>query len=135
MAKPADPDSPWRSLLGSLLVLIALSAAGGLAFKLWLDNRPRPLTVSVQLDNQCALVEDAFVVVSTDGSTAEFVKGVARLSTMSDQRVSLRSHPKYPAFVFESPPVKVKAQMTLAAECSSTESKIESLREQFQPKK
>jgi len=135
MAKPAPEDSQWRSLLVTLLVFMSMSAAGVFAFIQWQDARPKPLKVSVQLDNRCALIDDAFVVVSSDGSTAEFVKGVAKLSTTSDQRVSLKSSPKYPGFAFESPPVKVQPQMTLAAECSSTDSKLESLRDQFQPKK
>jgi hypothetical protein len=135
MAKQEQKDTPWGNLLTTLLVVAGMMAAGGFAFKQWQDNRPRALVVTVQLDNQCDLIDDAFILVSTDGSSAEFVKGMATLSTMSDARVSLKSSPKYPYFGFQSPPVKVKPELTLAAQCSSTDSKIEALREQFQRKK
>lgn len=133
-SKPAR-DLDWKNSLalgaGGLVLLVALV----FAFLQWRDNSPQPLRATIKLQNQCGLIDDAFVVVSTDGASAEFVNGVAVLQTRSDQRVYLKASSRYPAFGFESPPVRVKERMTLAAQCSSTDRTIEAMREQFEKKK
>jgi hypothetical protein len=133
--KKTQDDVQWKNLLVGLLGFMVLAVAMGFALLQWRDNSPKPMRVSIQLNNQCGLIDDAFIVASTDGASAEFIKGVATLSTMNNQRVFLKSSPKYPAFGFESPPVKVQSSMTLDAQCSSTDRTIEAMREQFQRKK
>jgi hypothetical protein len=133
--RKTQSDTNWNAVLVGLLGFAALTVALFFAFLQWRDNRPQLIQVSIQLNNQCGLIDNAFVVVSTDGAVAEFVKGVATMSTRSDQRVFLKSSPKYPAFAFESPPVRVKPSMILDAQCSSVDRTIDAMREQFERKK
>lgn len=129
-----EEGANWNLILTSLLVFMALAVAMGLAYRQWLDNAPKPIQSTIRLNNQCGLIDDAFVATSTDGRRAEFSNGVAILRTMTNERVFLSSSPKYPAFGFESPPVQVKENMTLTAQCSSVDRTIDALREQFQKK-
>lgn len=133
--KKRNEDIAWKNLLLSTLAALLLFVALGFAFVQWQENSPQPLRASIQLNNQCGLIEDAFIVVSTDGASAGFVKGVAVIDTRSDQRVYLKANPKYPAFGFESPPVRVKPSMTLAAQCSASDRTMDAMREQFERKK
>ena len=119
----------------SLLGLIVLAVAMGFAFMQWSDNTPKPITSVIRLNNQCGLIDDAFLATSTDGRQVEFANGVAVLKTMSNERVFLKSNPKYPGFGFETPPVKVQTDMTLTAQCSNVERTIDAMREQFKTNK
>ena len=118
----------------ALVAFVVLAVAMGFAFKQWSDNVPKPITSVIRLNNQCGLVDEAFMAASTDGRRVEFANGVAVLQTMTNERVFLKSNPKYPAFGFESPPVKVKESMTLTAQCSNVDRTIDAMREQFQKK-
>jgi hypothetical protein len=127
-------ETNWNLILMTMLMLIVLALAMGFAYHQWVDNSPKPIMAKIRLNNQCGLIDEAFLAASTDGARAEFSNGVAVLRTMTHERVFLRSNPKYPAFGFESPPVKVQATMTLTAQCSSVDRTIDALREQFQKK-
>ena len=132
--KPPE-EINWNLILLSLLSLIILAVAMGFAFKQWSDNVPQPIVSTIRLNNQCGLIDEAFLAVSTDGGRAEFANGVAILRTMSNERVFIKSNPQYPAFGFESPPVKVQSSMTLTAQCSNVDRTIDAMREQFQKNK
>jgi hypothetical protein len=129
-----EDETNWNLILTALLALVVLAVAMGFAFKQWSDNVPKPITSVIRLNNQCGLVDEAFMAASTDGRRVEFANGVAVLQTMTNERVFLKSNPKYPAFGFESPPVKVKESMTLTAQCSNVDRTIDAMREQFQKK-
>ena len=129
-----DDDTNWNLILMALVAFLVLAVAMGFAFKQWSDNVPKPITSVIRLNNQCGLVDEAFMAASTDGRRVEFADGVAVLQTMSNERVFLKSNPKYPAFGFESPPVKVESSMTLTAQCSNVDRTIDAMREQFQKK-
>lgn len=133
--KPKKQDNTdWSLALKSLLLLLALAVAMGFAYRQWLNSAPKPIQSTIRLNNQCGMIDQAFVAMSTDGRRAEFSNGVAILRTMTNERVFLSSSPKYPAFGFESPPTAVKENMTLTAQCSSVDRTIDALREQFQKK-
>lgn len=133
--KPKIQDETnWNLILTSLLLLLALAVAMGFAYRQWLNSAPKPIQSTIRLNNQCGMIDQAFVAMSTDGRRAEFSNGVAILRTMTNERVFLSSSPKYPAFGFESPPTAVKENMTLTAQCSSVDRTIDALREQFQKK-
>lgn len=133
--KPKKQDNTdWNLALKSLLLLLALAVAMGFAYRQWLNSAPKPIQSTIRLNNQCGMIDQAFVAMSTDGRRAEFSNGVAILRTMTNERVFLSSSPKYPAFGFESPPTAVKENMTLTAQCSSVDRTIDALREQFQKK-
>jgi hypothetical protein len=129
-----EDETNWNLILMTLLALVLLAVAMGFAFKQWSDNVPRPITSIIRLNNQCGLLDEAFLAASTDGRRVEFANGVAVLQTMTNERVFLKSNPKYPAFGFESPPVTVKENMTLTAQCSNVDRTIDAMREQFQKK-
>jgi hypothetical protein len=131
---PAEAETNWNLILTSLLVVLVLAVAMGFAYRQWVNSAPKPIQSTIRLNNQCGLIDEAFVATSTDGRRAEFSNGVAVLRTMSNERVFLSSSPKYPAFGFESPPTAVKENMTLTAQCSSVDRTIDALREQFQKK-
>jgi hypothetical protein len=126
-------ETNWNLILVALLVLIVLAVALGFAFQQWRDATPKPMVSMIRLNNQCGLIDDAFMAASTDGQRVEFANGLAVLRTMSNERVFLKSNPLYPAFGFESPPVKVQSSMTLTAQCSNVDRTIDALREQFKP--
>ena len=130
----AEAETNWNLILTSLLVLMGLAVAMGFAYRQWVNSAPKPIQSTIRLNNQCGLIDEAFVATSTDGRRAEFSNGVAVLRTMSNERVFLSSSPQFPAFGFESPPTAVKENMTLTAQCSSVERTIDALREQFQKK-
>lgn len=130
-----EDETNWNLILMALLAFVVLAVAMGFAFKQWSDNTPKPITSVIRLNNQCGLVDEAFMAASTDGRRVEFANGVAVLQTMTNERVFLKSNPKYPAFGFESPPVKVKESMTLTAQCSNVDRTIDAMREQFQKNK
>ena len=130
-----EEEANWNLILVSLLGFIVLAVAMGFAFMQWSDNTPKPITSVIRLNNQCGLIDDAFLATSTDGRQVEFAKGVAVLKTMSNERVFLKSNPKYPGFGFETPPVKVQTDMTLTAQCSNVERTIDAMREQFKTNK
>ncbi len=130
-----EEETNWNLILVSLLGLIVLAVAMGFAFMQWSDKTPKPITSVIRLNNQCGLIDDAFLATSTDGRQVEFANGVAVLKTMSDERVFLKNNPKYPGFGFETPPVKVQEDMTLTAQCSNVDRTIDAMREQFQRNK
>lgn len=133
--KPKIQDETnWNLILTSLLLVLALAVAMGFAYRQWLNSAPKPIQSTIRLNNQCGMIDQAFVAMSTDGRRAEFSNGVAILRTMTNERVFLSSSPQYPAFGFESPPTAVKENMTLTAQCSSVDRTIDALREQFQKK-
>jgi hypothetical protein len=128
-------ETNWNLILMALLAFIVLAVAFGFAYKQWSDNTPKPMTAMIRLNNQCGLVDDAFMAASTDGKRVEFANGLAVMQTMSNERVFLKSNPKYPAFGFETPPVKVESSMTLTAQCSNVDRTIDAMREQFKTNK
>lgn len=128
-------ETNWNLILMALLAFLVLAVALGFAYKQWSDNTPQPIVAMVRLNNQCGVIDDAFIAVSTDGTRAEFAKGVAMLRTMTNERVFLKSSPQYPAFGFETPPVKVETTMTLTAQCSNVDRTIDAMREQFKTNK
>lgn len=130
-----DDEPNWNLILVSLMAFLVLAVAMGFAFMQWSDNTPKPITSVIRLNNQCGLIDDAFLATSTDGRQVEFANGVAVLKTMTNERVFLKSNPKYPAFGFESPPVKVQEDMTLTAQCSNVDRTIDAMREQFKSNK
>lgn len=133
--KPKIQDETnWNLILTTLLLVLALVVAMGFAYRQWLNSAPKPIQSTIRLNNQCGMIDQAFVAMSTDGRRAEFSNGVAILRTMTNERVFLSSSPQYPAFGFESPPTAVKENMTLTAQCSSVDRTIDALREQFQKK-
>jgi hypothetical protein len=130
-----EDETNWNLILMAVLAFLVLAVAFGFAYKQWSDNTPKPIVAMIRLNNQCGLIDDAFMAASTDGRRVEFANGLAVLKTMSNERVFLKSNPKYPAFGFESPPVKVKENMTLTAQCSNVDRTIDAMREQFQKNK
>ena len=130
-----EDETNWNLILVSLVGFVVLAVAMGFAFMQWSDNTPKPITSVIRLNNQCGLIDDAFLAASTDGARVEFANGVAVLKTMSNERVFLKSNPKYPGFGFETPPVKVKTDMTITAQCSNVDRTIDAMREQFKTNK
>ena len=85
------------------------------------DTR-QPMRVEVLLDNQCELIEGAFMAVSEpDGQKASFDRGRAVLHTYSDAKISVRANDRYPAFRFESPKVQAAPSVTITTRCDDGE--------------
>ncbi len=137
--KSSNTEVKW-TLLKVMAAVAALGVAVWYAASVWSQASagPQPMTVQVALDNQCGLVDDAFVAVAEpDGTTAAFDKGVAVLRTRSDAKIMVRASAKYPDFGFESPWVKAAPQVRITTQCKSSgriDRTLGSMREQFQPK-
>jgi hypothetical protein len=91
--KSSNNEVTW-TLLKVMAAVAGLGIAIWYAASVWSQASagPQPMMVRVALDNQCGLVDDAFVAVAEpDGTTAAFDKGVAVLHTRSDAKIMVRA--------------------------------------------
>jgi hypothetical protein len=134
-ARPED-----RALRFLLSVLGVVAAVGGLFIAFyWLQPAaPTPLRVTVELDNQCELVDDAFMAVSEpDGQRAYFANRVAILETRSDAYVAVRASDRYPGVAYESSRVSAASNLRFTVNCGLSERverTLDALRDRFQSK-
>jgi hypothetical protein len=133
---PRDRGNPKYSLLQ---VMGSLAGAGVAAwailhYALAPEVPPRPMVVEVRLNNQCGLVENAFMAAATDGATASFQKGVAVLTTRSTAKVWVRNSEQFPKFGFETDKVKAEPVVNITAKCAaatSIDTTLDAMRGQF----
>ena len=138
--KAHDRGNPTYSLLQ---VMGALSAAGVLAwailhYALAPEPAPTPMAVEVRLNNQCEIIDDAFMATATDGAKAPFQNGVAILETRSDAQVWIRNSYKYPKFGFETLKVQAQPVLTIATKCQPSnhlDTTMDAMRQQFKSDK
>ena len=136
---PRDRGNPTYSLLQ---VMGALAAAGVAAWAILHyaftpDQPPRPMVVEVRINNQCELLEGAFMAAATDGGKASFQNGVAMLKTRSDAQVWIRNSEQFPKFGFETDKVDAEPVVTIVTKCApvaSIDTTMNSMREQFKSK-
>ncbi len=132
---------PEERPLQFLLSVLGLVAAVGILFITyhWLQPaRPTPLRVTVELDNKCELVDDAFMAVSEpDGQRAYFANRVAVLQTRSDARISVRASDRFPGVAYEGSPVQAAEHLRFTVNCNVSERverTLDALRERFRNK-
>lgn len=98
-------------------------------------SAPTSMTVSVRLDNQCEVFDDAFMAVSEpDNKQAFFRQGVAVLETRSDAQIMVRASSRYPDMQFVSPKYKAAPTLTITVNCGMgdrLERTLDSIRDQF----
>jgi len=138
--KVHDRGNPTYSLLQ---VMGALSAAGVLAwailhYALAPEPAPTPMAVEVRLNNQCEIIDDAFMAAASNGAKAPFQNGVAMLETRSDAQVWISNSDKYPQFGFETLKVKAQPMLTIATTCQPNnhlDTTMDAMRQQFKSDK
>lgn len=128
---PQRDYTPW--IFGGAVLIGAL---------VWLYNwgvpNPRgdkPMVATLRLDNQCGLVEDAYIITTYPGNeTATFSNGIARITTTTNSYIEVKASPKYPAFSLDAPRVKVEENMVVPVRCqpeSRAKRTLETFNEQF----
>jgi hypothetical protein len=112
--KPSIDYTPW--LFGGAVLIGAI-----VWWVNWGVPNPRgdkPLEAHLQLNNQCGLVEDAYVIQTyPEGVTASFTNGVATVMTTTNSYIDIKASPKYPAFSLDAPRLKVKPNMVVTVRC------------------
>jgi len=136
-ATPRRENSALRIAIAAL----ALVAVGAIVFTVAQKRQPiasMPMRATVQLDNRCELIDDAFMAVSEpDGSRAYFQYGLALLDTHSDAFVTIRASDRYPGVVFETKRMRAAEHLLFTVDCGLSdrlERTLEGLREQFRSK-
>ncbi|MEJ6630890.1 MAG: hypothetical protein QNL09_08325, partial [Burkholderiaceae bacterium] len=82
MTKSSKRKQPVVSLLQTMTVLAVLGVAAWFVLHTFFTEKAVvPMRVAVTLDNECGLVESAFMAVTDDGASALFDRGVAQLET------------------------------------------------------
>ena len=119
MTKSSKRKQPFVSLLQTMTVLAVLGVAAWFVLHTFFTEKAVvPMRVAVTLDNECGLVESAFMAVTDDGASALFDRGVAQLETRSGARVWVINSDKFEDFIFESDRVMAAPELTIAANCS-----------------
>jgi hypothetical protein len=137
--KPRDRGNPKYSLLQ---VMGTLAAAGVAAWAILYyafgpGAEAKPMVVEVRMDNQCGLIEGAFMASSSDGAKASFKNGVALLATHAGEKVWIRNSEQFPKFGFETDKVKAEPVVNIVAKCQpmgSIDTTMNSMRDQFKSK-
>ena len=138
-ASKPKTDSTLSTVVSSLVGLtVVLGGGAGLYF--WTLPQPsQPITVQVQLDNRCEVLNEAFMAVAEPYGTKSYFTGhIAVLATKSDAKIYVRSSDKYPSFYFESPRVDAAKKVTIKTICDGgqrIERTLDALKEQFKPDK
>ena len=95
----------------------------------------KPLIANLVLDNQCGLVEDAYMIKTyPEGDKASFTNGRAKIETTTNSYIDIVASPKYPTFKLEAPRQKVKANMVITVRCvpeSAAQRALGTFNEQF----
>lgn len=139
LRKTAIRPEDWALRL-LLSVLAVVAAVGGLFIAFyWLQPAaPTPLRVTVELVNQCELIDDAFMAVSEpDGQRAYFANRIAILETRSDAYVAVRASDRYPGVAYESSRVRAASDLRFTVNCGLSERverTLDALRDRFQSK-
>ena len=93
------------------------------------------IKVSITLENNCELIDDAFMVVSSPiEKIGKFANGKIEMFLPRSSKVQLAANNKYEGFHFSSIPVKVSKDLVLEANCANSdrlENIFDSLRNQF----
>jgi len=135
MTKSPAPKDQKISLLQTMGTLAALGIAAWFLLQyVLIDAEPTPMTVRVTLDNQCGIVEGAFMAVSDDGARAAFDGGVAVLATNSKARIAVKNSTKFSEFSYETETVPAAPQVTITAQClpaGTAEKSLKLFNEQF----
>ena len=112
--KPAVDYTPW--VFGAAVLIGAV-----VWWVNWGVPNPRgdkPLLAHLQLDNQCGLVEDAYMIKTyPEGETASFTNGQAKVMTTTNSYIDVKASPKYPAFSLDAPRIKAQANMVITVRC------------------
>ena len=93
------------------------------------------IKVSITLKNNCELIDDAFMVISSPVERiGKFANGKVEMFLPRSSKVQLAANNKYEGFHFSSIPVKVSKNLVLEANCTNSdrlENIFDSLRNQF----
>ena len=128
------PENFWPILIGISVIVVA-----SLLIYVWIEkSAPKPLRVTVTLDNRCEIIDDAFMAVAEpDGAKAVFVQRVAYLNTTTKSKIHVKVNDKYPGFQFESGKSDAAARVTIAVNCDTgdrTQRTLDAMKEQFRNK-
>lgn len=125
-------------LLQQALYVVAglvLAGAGVAAYWVWKDaTEPEIIEAVVYLDNQCQIMDDAFMVVALPGgATSHFNNGQATIRVSVNGRLYVKSSPRFPSFQYETHKHKVLQPYTvIAATCGDHIGRtLDAMREQF----
>jgi hypothetical protein len=130
-------EADTLSLVLQTLAVMAILIGASWGLYLWLQAEPsEPILVEVTLDNQCSVINQAFMAVSEpDGAKVYFDGPTAVLLSRTNSKVYVRNSDKYPSFYFESPRVDPAKKVTITAVCDRgerIERTLDALRKQFQ---
>ena len=110
------------------ITLVAGAATMGLMLSIYYllipsfsDNLDAPeyLDVTIRLQNECSVIDDAFVVEAPEQRrTRKFYNGVAIMHLPETAKVKLSVSPLFPDFVYDGVPKTVTPDMLLVADCS-----------------
>jgi hypothetical protein len=136
-AEVAIKETDTLTLVLQTLLVVTTLAAGAWGLYLWLQPEPsEPILVRVTLDNQCSVINEAFMAVSEpDGAKVYFDGPTALLLSRTNSKVYVRSSDKFPSFYFESPRVDPAKKVTITAVCDRgerIERTLNALKKQFQ---
>ena len=93
------------------------------------------IKVQIILKNNCELVDDAFMVISSPSNkVGKFADGKTEMFLKRSSKVQLAANNKYDGFHYSSIPVKVEKSIILEANCDNSDrldNIFDSLRNQF----
>ncbi len=93
------------------------------------------IKVQIILKNNCELVDDAFMVISSPSNkVGKFADGKTEMFLKRSSKVQLAANNKYDGFHYSSIPVKVEKRIILEANCDNSDrldNIFDSLRNQF----
>ena len=110
---------------GALLAMLGIGVIG--LFVLapmpeFLKPTAKPIIAHVLLLNNCPVRDSAFTVQDvTTGKTTPFSGKSARVKTVSTHQLTLSLAKKYNDVVFSGTPARAKENMTLTADCQTSE--------------
>ncbi len=119
------------------LILIIIAAVTTLVFYVIKVEQYKNelIKVVINLKNNCELIDDAFMVISTPGKKiGKFINGKVEMLLPRSSKVQLAANNKYAGFHFSSIPTEVSNSMILEANCTNSDrldNIFDSLREQF----
>lgn len=126
------------NLIGAIILVTILCAAGGIMTWMGLFDRSgkaRLIDVTITLSNSCPVDDIYFIVYAPESErTARFRKGVAKMRLKRGETIRLALEPAYAAVRYASYDEKAASEVSLIADCTSSERQntiTRTLRQQF----
>lgn len=126
------------NLIGAVILVTILGAAGLTMAWLGLFDRSGKdglIDVEITLTNSCSVADSYFIAYAPEsGRTGRFSNGVANMRLKRGEIIRLAIDPAYPAIAFAGYDEKASREVSLVADCLSSERQnmiTRTLRQQF----